>query len=434
MFLSKFIPISFARAMISSICSKESNFITHWKGVFCQNKIFEIQIHSDVLAVPDAFWELTGSLKLENDRFLQKSYLLAMSAFCDTWMVLFTRSGVPVGYAVFFLSTFQSNELEHELSQCIGIRDWLARKWTTSKKEQHVLVCGNPLISGEHAFVFAEDISTIDQANFLCDAMNAVVKEVRAKGIPLSICMMKDFYPVHETLQENLKNCGFSKMAGDPVMILPILEEWQTLGDYQNDLISKFRSKSLTALEKSKDLVKRVLSAEEMSNHSEDWYPLYEQVYERAQYQWKKLSAQAIIDMKLALGEDFVMQGYYFENKMIGFSISILGDQEMEAHLVGIDYEKNKQFQLYSRMLYDFVQLGIEQKKSWICFGRTALEIKSSIGALALPGQALLRHSKPITNVLVRWIISKFQSEEVSLRSVWKQEAYERLNSKLEKR
>ena len=100
--------------MISSICSKESNFITHWKGVFCQNKIFEIQIHSDVLAVPDAFWELTGSLKLENDRFLQKSYLSAMSAFCDTWMVLFTRSGVPVGYAVFFLSTFQSNELEHD--------------------------------------------------------------------------------------------------------------------------------------------------------------------------------------------------------------------------------------------------------------------------------------------------------------------------------
>jgi len=420
--------------MISSICSKESNFIAHWKGVFCQDKTFEIHVCSQVSSVPKSFWDLAKTSDLANNRFLQKDYLTAMSSFCDTWMVLFSKNGTPVGYSVFYLSTFQSNELEHDLSQYFGIRDWIAKKWTTSKKEQHVLVCGNPLISGEHAFVFTDEITTIEQANFLCDAMNAVVKEVRAKGIPLAICMMKDFYPANESLQEDLKKCGFSKMAGDPVMMLPILSEWKTLGDYQNDLISKFRSKSLTALEKSKDLIKRALSLEEMRQLSDEWYPLYAQVYDRAQYQWKKLSAQAIIDMKVALEEDLVMQGYFYENKMVGFSISILGDQEMEAHLVGIDYEKNKQFQLYSRMLYDFVELGIERKKSWICFGRTALEIKSSMGALALPAQALLRHSKPITNVLVRWIISKFQSEEVSLRSVWKQGVLERLTSKIKER
>jgi hypothetical protein len=157
-------------------------------------------------------------------------------------------------------------------------------------------------------------------------------------------------------------------------------------------------------------------------------------VYEKAQYQWKKLTAQAIIDLKKSLGDDLVMQAYFHQDQMIGFSIAILGAEEMEAHLVGMDYEVNKSFQLYSRMLYDYIELGIEQGKSWICFGRTALEIKSSIGALALPAQALIRHSKPVTNVLVRWLISRFETEHESLRFVWKQETYQRLISKVAER
>jgi hypothetical protein len=85
-------------------------------------------------------------------------------------------------------------------------------------------------------------------------------------------------------------------------------------------------------------------------------------------------------------------------------------------------------------MLYDFIDLGIQHKKSWVVFGRTALEIKSSVGALPLTTLTLLRHSKPMTNVLVRWLTSIFRPEEVALRSVWKQESLNILTEKLGER
>ena len=420
--------------MISSICSKESRFIAHWKSIFCQDKAFEIEVHHQIDSISEEFWSLSATAALPNAQFLQKPYLKAMSAFCDTWVVLFYHHRKPIGMAVFYLSTFQSNELEHELSKCLGVRDWIARKWTTPKKEQHVLVCGNPMISGEHAFVFDDAVPHFHRANLLCDAMNEVVKKVKANGIALGICLMKDFFPAHQDLQKDLRKCGFSPMAGEPVMMLPLLPEWKSLDDYQDQLISKFRSKLLTAYDKSRSLTKEKLDLSAMLERQQEWYGLYEQVYEKAQYQWKRLTAQAIIDLKKSLGDDLVMQAYFHQDQMIGFSIAILGAEEMEAHLVGMDYAVNKSFQLYSRMLYDYIELGIEQRKSWICFGRTALEIKSSIGALALPAQALIRHSKPVTNVLVRWLISRFETEHESLRFVWKQETYQRLISKVAER
>jgi hypothetical protein len=71
---------------------------------------------------------------------------------------------------------------------------------------------------------------------------------------------------------------------------------------------------------------------------------------------------------------------------------------------------------------------------SFISFGRTALEIKSSVGALPFPATALMRHSRSVTNFLVRWLVSMFQPEKAELRQVWKQEANAELSGILNNR
>ena len=68
------------------------------------------------------------------------------------------------------------------------------------------------------------------------------------------------------------------------------------------------------------------------------------------------------------------------------------------AHFVGIDYALNKERAIYQRMLYDYVAMAIEKNLSAINFGRTASEIKSSIGATPQDLTCYVRHKKSITN------------------------------------
>jgi Acetyltransferase (GNAT) domain len=420
--------------MISSICSKDSKLFNQWKRIFTRNQTWNLEVVADLDQVPQEFWKLADARENGASPFIKKPYLQAMSVYCRTWVVLFRKKGQPVGYAIFYLSTFQTAELQTGLSKCWGFRDWAAKRWANTSRPQHVLVCGNPLVSGEHGFVFSNEESPNDKADVLCDAMNLMVSEVEKNGIDLNICIIKDFYPQQQWLLGALGKCGFSPLQGDPVMMLPIAPRWKNQIDYQQDLISKFRSKSITAYHKSSRLTKEYFSVEDMMAQSSDWYPLYEQVYQRAQYKWKKLTAEAIIQWKKALGDDAIMQVYKLDGRIVGFSILFLGKSEMEAHMVGIDYEFNKEYQLYSRMLYDFIEQGIEAKMRYISFGRTAVEIKSSVGALPLPAIALMRHSSSMTNVLVRWLVSMFKPERAELRQVWKQDTHEELIDLLNKR
>jgi hypothetical protein len=54
---------------------------------------------------------------------------------------------------------------------------------------------------------------------------------------------------------------------------------------------------------------------------------------------------------------------------------------KLEAHFVGLDYEYNTSKGLYQNMLYDFIRQAIEAKSDTLYLGRTALEIKSTVGA-----------------------------------------------------
>jgi hypothetical protein len=295
----------------------------------------------------------------------------------------------------------------------------LARKWEVASQEQNVLVCGNPFVSGPHGFQFDAQLSVEVKADLLCQAMDQAAQELRKQGENIAICLIKDFTCYNKELVKHLKKCGFGVVGADPIMVLPILPQWNSFEDYTGGLISKFRSKALTAYKKSLDVSSKVLSGWEMIGAVDQWYPLYEQVYLQSANRWTPLTASTLIRMKETLGDAMIFTGYYWNEKMVGFSVAIL-DESMEAHLVGMDYSVSKELYLYSRMLYDFVQMGIACKSKEIVFGRTAVEIKSALGAVPVELGNVMRHSRSIPNLFVRWITHSLEYETDSIRKPWK--------------
>jgi hypothetical protein len=55
-------------------------------------------------------------------------------------------------------------------------------------------------------------------------------------------------------------------------------------------------------------------------------------------------------------------------------------------------------------MLYDIINYGISQGFERIILGRTALEIKSSIGAIPITLNGFMRHSFPLVHQNLHWI------------------------------
>ena len=54
----------------------------------------------------------------------------------------------------------------------------------------------------------------------------------------------------------------------------------------------------------------------------------------------------------------------FLENKLVGFDSGYnLSEDTLEAHYIGVDYEVNKEYEIYQNILYHFIELAITHKK-----------------------------------------------------------------------
>ena len=82
-----------------------------------------------------------------------------------------------------------------------------------------------------------------------------------------------------------------------------------------------------------------------------------------------------------------------------------LGKKSLEASksIFNLD-EKIK-----NKVLYDYIKIGIDKNITILNFGRTASEIKSSVGAIPQDLTIYFRHKKRITNRILHLFLQRVQ-------------------------
>ena len=95
---------------------------------------------------------------------------------------------------------------------------------------------------------------------------------------------------------------------------------------------------------------------------------------------------------------------------------------EVEAYFVGFEGGHNKSHALYQRMLVEFIQWGIREGCDSINLGRTALDIKASLGAE--PHRLVLheRMENPILHGLAKWAARASAPKQPVLKRAWKED------------
>lgn len=164
---------------------------------------------------------------------------------------------------------------------------------------------------------------------------------------------------------------------------------------------------------KFEGIERRELTLDEIIQELPVIFRLYRDVAKNAGFNMVDLTPDYFVGMKAEFGEYFRLYGYFREGKMVAFYSTIQNHKELEAHFIGYEKSLNHEYQLYLNMLYDFIRLGIDSRSSSVIFARTALEIKSSVGAVPRPLWNYVRHQNNFANRFTGTILECLKPVEI---------------------
>jgi len=354
-----------------------------------------IKIYSSVSELPE-HW---NDFAIENI-FLSKEYLevLEKSApsnmFCH-FIGLFDNDKL-VGIS---LSQFLDlNKLESfgERDQCIknAVRNTILKRFCS-----HILIIGNNMLTGENAFSFSDTIEKVEILLALKTASEKLQTIFKKKGLKVHITTYKDF-PEEEL--RSFHQAGFKdyfQFSAQPNMFFDIPNHWKSEQDYIDALSKKYRDQYKRARKKADGIEKRKMHLEDIIKHEETIYDLYYHVAKNAHFNTFFLAKNHFRVFKEILRDKFLFYGYFLDEKLIGFNTIIKNGEVMDTYFLGYDDSIQREKMLYLNMLYDMVAYSINKGFKEIIFARTALEIKSSIGAKPLKMYSFAKHSNPIADL-----------------------------------
>ena len=236
-----------------------------------------------------------------------------------------------------------------------------------------------------------------------------------------SITLFKEFWPESTSYSDRLKKKSYRDFMIDVNMVLKYHESWKTMDDYLASMKTKFRTRAKSVFSKSKKLQVNDFLAEDIERNAERIEELFGNVLEKSDFSFGSLNAQAFANLKRNLGDDFSFRAAWLDDRLVGFSTALFNQNVIEANFVGLDYEYNKEFSVYQRFLYDYVEQGLNRDAAELQLGRTAELVKSQIGALPTNMKLYAKHRKSVSNLLLKPIIQSISPSEFELRVPFKE-------------
>lgn len=372
-------------------------------------KEISYKIYTSVAEVP-ATWNTIAKQNV----FLQTPYLSVL------------EKSAPVNMQCFYIGIFKNESLigvslaqyinVHKL-ESFGERDkclkTFFRNIVLKNFASNVLFIGNNMITGQNSYVFCEPISFEEISNFLIEVAKEITAFLKNKGIKIHLVSFKDFY---EESALELKKRAFSKMYEfdiQPNMTFYLDANWKNKEDYIAAFSKKYRDQYKRAHKKFDGIVVKEFSAEAILHYQETIYELYHYVAKNAPFNTFFLSKNHFYEMKKQCDNRFLLFGYFLENKLVGFHTLLCNKPVLETYFLGYDESVQKANMLYLNMLYNMTEYGIENGYKKIIFGRTALEIKSSIGAVPIKMSGFIYHKNKFINRYIEPIFKRLEPEVV---------------------
>lgn len=288
-----------------------------------------------------------------------------------------------------------------------------------SDMELDLAVSGNLFFTGDNGFYFDKSVPAAEKKEIVSELVDYLKTELKTNQKIKAIIFM-DFYN-EEMGFDFLETKNFSVFPTEPDLFMDVNPEWLTFSDYLKAISSKYRVKFNKVKTQNQYLEIKELSAEALHNNEAMIWQLYKNVAENASFNLGILPKDYFTILKANLGDKFIVEGYFLEDKLVGFTSMFIDNNYLEDHYIGLNYTLNAEFQIYHRMLYEYVRFAIDNRLSIIHFGRTATEIKTTIGAYPKEMKAYLYHQSKIANYFIQPITKNVIAKKYTIRNPFKQ-------------
>ncbi len=297
-----------------------------------------------------------------------------------------------------------------ERDKCIKttIRNIIFRNFASQ-----VLVIGNNMLTGQNAYSLLHTTDKKKAIQAICAATTELKNKLKSKGIAIHITTYKDFS------KQEIKNFAIPEFKNDyqfstqPNMIFSINENWNSEQDYIDSLSKKYRDQYKRARKKAEGIEKRKLHLEEIISLEDVIYDLYFHVAKNAPFNTFFLPKNHFRVFKEIFKDKFLFYGYFIGETLIGFNTLIKNGSIMDTYFLGYDESIQREKMLYLNMLYDMIAYSINKDFAAIVFARTALEIKSSVGAKPVKMYGLISHSNTLVNPFMSKIFKYLEPEAI---------------------
>ena len=383
---------------------------------------YNTRIFKYVSGIPTSVW---SDFSDEKNSYFTKEYLTAFETHnshnLQFFYIIIFNQDKAVSIAV-----LQVLEFDFTQSNFVSNTNKFVQKTMNSlsclMKRQYVkvMICGSPFLSGEYGILISPKENKEEIFDHLVKGIQTILNANKYLKKWVDLILIKDFFTESLPVTNKLKKENYTSVQVDANMVLNLDQNWNTFDDYLSDFRSKFRVKAKKAYKQSAQLVEKDFSAEEIIAHKEVLTKLYKNVFTKANFNWSTLNLSTYAALKASLNEKFIFRVYFLDEKIVGFMSGVINQANLDAHYVGLDYGYNKSHAIYSRILYDYVRIAIDQKLKQVYFGRTAGEIKSTIGAVPQELTAYLRHKKSIANFFFKPFLRRIKPTEFEQRFPFK--------------
>lgn len=421
---SAFLPLFCPLHTATRLKGTEVPGLANWRLVCCE--------HSDELLAnwpepnrPDSFWlqkEVLAFLQ-DNPQGIETRAVLLENVVTNQRLLLTAQT------FLFNAAGQVSDGVKGETSR------FDFRRMLLSPISFKVLCLGQFLTSGD----FGQDgLCRLPPAE--AAALLPAVAEALLQRLGGSAYLIKDLYPTQHPVTRQLQADGHYLLPVDPSMTLQIQPAWENMEDYLADLSSKYRVRYRRARGKLAGVTRHQLSAEEVISYRERCFELYQQVSKGADFNATSLQPEYFPwlarlrsprkQLEIVSGVSCDVIGYdeptgdeasprfhgYFneEGSLIGFTSAIPNGPVYHAHFLGLEEIYKHSHHLYHNMLFDLLEDAICGGYTRLDYGRTALEIKSSVGALPADFAVLVKARN-------RWLnrVIPFFTSAVYTQAAW---------------
>ena len=376
---------------------------------FCSNTNNAL-FFSSIDEISDETWR---NLACETNVYFQRSFLKSIEKnhpkIIFSYIILVDKDKNPIAFASVQIVNFYIDTIKNDLEILIRKLKNIGRKFHVipDKKPLKLLICGNTFVSGEHGIFINQNQN---KKLIIKELAKAILHFVNAdKKIKIDAFLLKDFVNESLFITDGLKDFNYHPFSVEPNMVLSLDENWQNIDDYLASMKTKFRVKARKAYKQSETIIIKDVTQEKVANQLSEMTALYKKVASNADFNLGDFNLETYIDLKEKFGENYILKTYWMNHKIVGFISGIINQNSLDAHFVGIDYQLNREYAIYQRMLYDYIEIAINKKLKTINFGRTASEIKSSVGAIPQDLTMYFRHKKSITNRILKLFLQRVQ-------------------------